>query len=237
VAHEAGWLAGEESFDFALAYSDHEHYARQVSHVRWSRTSQLLERGAPALEPADLMAILRDHYEDTFLQGPLFNPYLPDLLTLCMHDSPAGFTWGNTATSVVAALDPEQRGPPILWVAYGPPCSSLYLPIPFSAELPAPVTRTGREPLQVSPPAEVAADTFHPDSLWWRLHRLAGMAAQRPHRRLHIREHFDPIEREALGRQWSQEDDRWSEAGPDLLKETLEGALAALTALEADWAE
>ena len=28
--------------------------------------------------------ILRDHYEDTFLEGPYFNPALPDFLTLCM---------------------------------------------------------------------------------------------------------------------------------------------------------
>ncbi len=37
------WNPDRSNFDFALAYSDHENYSRQVSHIRWMRSGQLLQ--------------------------------------------------------------------------------------------------------------------------------------------------------------------------------------------------
>lgn len=72
--------------------------------------------------------ILRDHYEDTFLEGPYFNPALPDFLTLCMHSSPACFTWGNTASSAIFVLPQSEDHLPMLWWNPVTPCTGLYVP-------------------------------------------------------------------------------------------------------------
>ena len=60
--------------------------------------------------------IARDHYEDTFLRGPYFDAADPDCLTVCMHNSPADFTWGNTASSCVAVLPAQGVEPARLLV-------------------------------------------------------------------------------------------------------------------------
>ena len=102
-AADQGWPGTNGGFDFAEAVTD-PRTPLQVSHLRLQRSRQLLVESA-AVDGVDWMAarrILSDHYEDTFLRGPVFNPARPDFLSLCMHDSPAGFTWGNTAASVIA---------------------------------------------------------------------------------------------------------------------------------------
>jgi secernin len=95
-AIEAGWWPTYENlpFDFARAYTD-PGTPLQVSHVRLQRSRHLLADAARDGKIAFDQAtrVLRDHYEDTFLGGPYFTAALPDLMTLCMHDSPAGFTW------------------------------------------------------------------------------------------------------------------------------------------------
>jgi secernin len=94
-AVEQGWWLddAQASFDFARAYID-ERVPRQVSHIRARRSGQLLAEKAGQITPGWMKRIARDHYEDTFLQGPYFDAADPDLLTLCMHVSPADFTWG-----------------------------------------------------------------------------------------------------------------------------------------------
>jgi hypothetical protein len=81
------WESRQDHFNFALAYGDHEHYSRQVSHIRRMRSLELLERTVKALDCRAMMDILRDHYEGSFLKGPQFHAFLPDFHTLCMHDS------------------------------------------------------------------------------------------------------------------------------------------------------
>jgi secernin len=97
-AIKAGWWpAGENRpFDFARAYTD-PGTRLQASHVRLQRSRHLLadaaRHGKIAFDQAS--RVLRDHYEDTFLAGPYFTAALPDLMTLCMHDSPAGVHLGK----------------------------------------------------------------------------------------------------------------------------------------------
>ncbi|MFQ5864110.1 MAG: C69 family dipeptidase [bacterium] len=195
------WDAKNESLDFALAYGDHENYSRQVSHIRWMRSQTLLERYKGKIDASSMMNFLRDHYEGTFLQGPQFHQYLPDFLTLCMHDSPAGFTWGNTATSVVVELDQNNDSLIPFWLCYLPPCSGIYLAYFLSAILPEPVTSPGKIGLQVLSPSEASKDEFSESSLWWRFHRLVEEIRKDPLKRhQEIRALLDPIEKEYISR-------------------------------------
>jgi secernin len=106
-AIKGGWWPASDNrpFDFARAYTD-PGTPLQVSHVRLQRSRHLLadaaRHGKIGFDQAT--RVLRDHYEDTFLGGPYFTAALPDLMTLCMHDSPAGFTWGNTASSAIMLM-------------------------------------------------------------------------------------------------------------------------------------
>ncbi|MDA2913462.1 C69 family dipeptidase [Acidobacteriia bacterium AH_259_A11_L15] len=195
-ARQNSWWSGDASgLDWARVYADHEHYSRQVSHLRWMRSRQLLERHRGALTVSAMMQILRDHYEDTFLQGPQFHPYLPDFMTLCMHDSPAGFTWGNTATSVVVELDPHNPAPPPFWLAYQPPCTSVYAAYFLGGEIPAFVTNAGTVGMTVRPPRQAPKDQFSENSLWWRCQRLLEEVRQNPlPRQRELRQVFDPVE-------------------------------------------
>lgn len=194
---EKGWWNNNNNhFDFAAIYGDHDHYSRQVSYIRLQRSRQLLLEHTGEITIGTIMSILRDHYEDTFLGGPQFHPFLPDFLTLCMHDSPAKFTWGNTATSVVAELDRSEDAPPPFWLSYLPPCSSAYMAFFVDAQVPEMVGKTGKTELNVYHPEEAPADEFDSNSLWWRFNRLVEEIAKEPHKRLHeVRKQFDPLEK------------------------------------------
>jgi secernin len=233
------WRRGEGGFDFAYAYSDHEHYSRQVSHIRRMRTQELLDGNPGSIDERTVMGILRDHYEGTFLRGPQFNRYLPDFQTVCMHDSPAGFTWGDTATSVVVALDLDRDDPPLLWAAYLPPCTSVYLPFALSESLPETVTLTGPAGLEVRRPSAARPDRFDRRSLWWRMHRVVKAVADDPSGRLpQLRSILDPVEEEYLLRV------RGEQAGPlpgdpvgwnEAVSAELSSLLVLLGELEREW--
>ena len=169
-----GWWPADANvpFDFARAYAD-EGVPRQVSHIRMMRTRSLLQQQRGRIDVTWMKRIARDHYEDTFLQGPAFDPADPDFHTICMHVSPAGFTWGNTASSCVAELPDSPDGLPVFWWTPGPPCNGCY--VPFFAHggcLPAIVSSAGAMGRQVRQPHLTGEDTFAPDSYWWLFRRL-----------------------------------------------------------------
>ncbi len=200
-ARSRGWWNPAREFDFALAYADHQRYSRQVSHLRWRRSGQLLRDHKGHLSAPVMMHFLRDHYEETFLEGPQFHRFLPDFLSLCMHDSPAGFTWGNTATSVVVEIDPRDPSPPPFWLCYLPPCTGVYAAYYLGATLPETVTAAGAAATKVRRPAEAPMDEFRESSLWWRFNRLLEESAQEPAARpRELRAAFDPLERRIRAR-------------------------------------
>ena len=169
-----GWWPAEQRdrFDFARAYSD-QHVARQLSHIRMMRSRQLLAEQHGRVSVAWMMRIARDHYEGTFLQGPYFDAADPDFLSLCMHVSPAGFTWGNTASSCVAVLPGDGAELPIFWWTPGAPCVGCYVPFFVDgSELPAIVSRAGTFGKRVTAPHLATEDTFAPNSYWWQFRRL-----------------------------------------------------------------
>ena len=141
-AVEMGWWPEqlERSFDFARAYSD-DRVPRQVSQLRLMRSRQLLVEQQGQITPQWMKRIARDHYEDTFLQGPYFDAADPDFHSLCMHSSAADFTWGNTASSCIAVLPRSVSELPVFWWTPGPPCNGCYVPFfVHGSQLPAVVT-------------------------------------------------------------------------------------------------
>ena len=132
----------------------------------------LLEQQVQVTTPW-MKRIARDHYEGTFLEGPYFDAADPDFLTLCMHVSPAAFTWGNTASSCVAELPAEGDGIPIFWWTPGPPCVGCYVPFfVHGSRLPSIVSRAGTAGKSVVRPDTVDEDSYASDSYWWLFRRL-----------------------------------------------------------------
>lgn len=204
-----GWMSGRDKLDFAATFLDPK-VALQVSHIRLQRSRQLLDETLKRhgrVRFDDARRVLSDHYEDTFLAGPKFNAARPDFLTLCMHDHPSGFTWGNTAASMIAVLPDD--GDPYLWWAAATPCTSVYVPVSVTAsELPEIVSRAGTQH-GAGPNAERAApDEDADDSYWWAFQRLletvagdeVGTAYNK--RQPAVRQRLDAIQR-----RWSDEVD------------------------------
>ena len=169
-AIDKGWWpkAKKNEFDFARAYIDLT-TPLQLSQIRVQRARQLLcQKEQGEISTQWVKRVLRDHYEDTFLGGPNFNAALPDFLTLCMHSSPAGFTWGNTASSAVFVLPDDSTRPAQMWWTPATPCTGLYLPVFASASrLPDVLTTAGAEGKSVTPPPEAKPDRFAEKSYWW----------------------------------------------------------------------
>ncbi len=171
-----GWWRADEKrpFDFAEAFAD-EQTPRQVSHLRAMRSRQLLRERTGRIDATWMKRIARDHYEGTFLEGPLFNAADPDVLTLCMHDSPAGFTWGNTAASTIVVQPRAAEGVPVFWWTPGPPCNGCYVPFFVTANgVPPIVAQAGAAggPDAMIPPDHAPPDTFSDASYWWLFRRL-----------------------------------------------------------------
>lgn len=169
-----GWWPEEqgERMDFARTYID-EGMPRQVSHIRLMRSRQLLSEKEGQITPSWMMRIARDHYEGTFLNGPYFDPAAPDFQSICMHVSPADFTWGNTASSCVAVLPKSENEFSAFWWTPGPPCNGCYIPFfVHGSKLPEAISRAGTFGKRVIPPPEAGEDEFSPDSYWWLFRRL-----------------------------------------------------------------
>ena len=204
-AVEMGWWPADESdsFDFARAYIN-DNKPRHLSHLRVMRTGQLLDAERGDVTLGFMKRIARDHFEDTFLRGPYFDAADPDCLTVCMHNSPADFTWGNTASSCVAILPNKEGDLPVFWWTPGPPCNGCYVPFFIHGQsLPAIVSTAGLQGKSVTAPNLVVADSFVDDSYWWLfrelLDRTKGAAVGSrpgcyPQRNALVRARFDALE-------------------------------------------
>ncbi len=172
-----GWWPRDKkaSFDFAWAYIDPE-TPRHLSHCRMMITRKLLKEKVGVFSKVDvrwMMRIARDHYEGTFLGGPYFNPASPDFLTIDMYASPAGFTWGNTASSCVAVLPTSDNELPVFWWAPTPPGNSCYVPFfVHGSKLPDIVSTAGTFGKRVVAPNIATQDSFSENSYWWLFRNL-----------------------------------------------------------------
>jgi secernin len=206
-AVEMGWWPADlkQGFDFARAYVD-DCVPRQVSQLRLMRSRQLLAQQQGQITPKWMKRIARDHYEDSFLQGPYFDATDPDFHSLCMHSSAASFTWGNTASSCIAVLPRSESELPLFWWTPGPPCNGCYVPFfVHGSMLPEIVTTAGTFGKQVCAPHTAGEDTFAPQSYWWLFRELldrvkgdpiCSIPGLYPVRNRLVRERFDALEQE-----------------------------------------
>lgn len=168
-----GWGGGTGGrLDFAACFVD-PGVPLQVSHLRLQRSRQLLADAvrADGVGFAEARALLSDHYEGTFLGGAKFNPARPDFHTLCMHAHPSGFTWGNTAASMIAVL--PRTGRPYVWWAATTPCTSVYVPVSATeSSLPSALSTAGTAHGTGPHPERVPADAASPESFWWSFQTL-----------------------------------------------------------------
>src|SRR5262245_37077674 len=105
------------------------------------RSRQLLSERQGEISLPWMKRIARDHYEDTFLQGPFFDAADPNFPALCWHPSPTG---AGTASSCIAVLPNSPHEVPVLWWAPGPPCNGCFVPFfVHGRTLPEIVVNTG----------------------------------------------------------------------------------------------
>lgn len=191
--------AAARPLDFAATFAD-PHTPLQVSHIRRRRTEDLLNaaRAQGPIGIDDVRGVLRDHLETSFLGGPTFDAAQPDFHTLCMHEHPSGFTWGNTAASIIAELPADPATPAPVWWCPATPCTSLYIPLFLHDDAPHAGLQS-RINQRATDPRTARAPQFDPQSLWWRLHNVLD-AAKDPQaqdftrRAAHIRARLDTLE-------------------------------------------
>ena len=86
--------------------------------------------------------------------------------------SPAGFTWGNTASSSIMRLHRPHGLVRYLWWAAATPCTSVYVPVfPAAGRVPDALALPAA-PDPPPRPEEVAPAAFDHRSYWWRFQRL-----------------------------------------------------------------
>jgi secernin len=196
----SGWIGREAPFDAAFAYTEFTN-PLQVSHIRVQRTKQLLHEKPGQVDVHWLKRILRDHYENTFLEGPFFNAALPDFQTVCMHSSPANFTWGITASSTVFEIPTDEWHFPLIWWSPATPCTGLYLPVfACEQEFSEFLSNAGTVREKTADPSKSQHDQSTKDSYWWLFRDLLDGLKGDEHgtffttnKRI-VRKAFDPLE-------------------------------------------
>ena len=130
-----------------------------------------------ANEPADLMAVLRDHGGSP---APGYSALNGALSAPCVHAGGGLLTNSQTTASWVSDL----RDDPLHWVtATAAPCTSIFKPVTVDV------------PVELGPPP---GDRYDPRSLWWRHERLHRAVMGDPGGRLARYSH----ERDRVERRW-----------------------------------
>lgn len=143
-------LVRPERYDVAAHLIDEARDAISFGRGRCARGQALLDAAAPALTPAAMMTILRDHGDD-----PDWTPANTRNRTICMHAS-----HGPRRSQSVAALVSELKpGRTVHWLTgTSAPCTSVFKPFVFGAATP--------------PFGPAPSDRADPASRWWRHERL-----------------------------------------------------------------
>ncbi len=173
-ARAQGWWQNNQPFDFAAAVTNPDNPGLPGARGRCARATELLARQSGQIDPAAMMANLRDHGAAAENNAG-FHPQQIEGVTICMHAGD-GTRRGQSVAAWVGDLRPEGA---VHWVTgTSAPCTSLFKPVFLDAGLPPQGARPG--------------DRNDPASLWWRheqLHRAmvqgdypAAMAWFRPER-------------------------------------------------------
>jgi dipeptidase len=147
LAIARGWWPEDGSkLDFAGALCPPEHAGAAAPLRRWARATVLLEQHHGEIDTAFLRHLLGDHFngcpDEIDPWGPPHDAVRPDMAAitnalpcrpLCQHARDAGAP--ATAVSLVVELGPPPEAP-LVWCAFGPPCTSVYFPLTLDDDLP-----------------------------------------------------------------------------------------------------
>ena len=152
IAKEKRWLAPDEPFDFAKAYSGRL-VGQPFGVPRYRRLNKLLAQ-KDMHDFESLAEILRDHFDDELI-APRFGETAGTFMSICMHMR----DWGESETS--ASL--LERFDDVIGVIgrYAPvqPCLSAYIPVYMAEKLPEKMQKADK--------------LFDENSLWWQVKRLS----------------------------------------------------------------
>lgn len=152
IAKEKRWLAPDEQFNFAKAYTGRL-VGQPFGVPRYRRLNKLLAQ-KDVHDFTSLANILRDHFDDEII-SPRFAETCGTFMSICMHMRDFGES--ETSASLLARYD-EKLG---IIARYAPvqPCLSAYIPVYMSGKLP--------EKMQT------ADKLFDEKSLWWQVKALS----------------------------------------------------------------
>ena len=175
TAVDKGWWPADkvDEFDFALAYHDFE-TPLAPGIVRGKRVKALLEERQGRIDVPWGFRICRDHFEGTFLDRPYYNAAIPDVLTICMHHSPADFTWGITSgTNIFVLPSRESKVVPVTYWAANVPCCSCFVPFyVHGSKIPQGVDKAGKSRGISTDAAQTKVWGYTSDSYWWQFDKL-----------------------------------------------------------------
>ncbi len=190
-AVKMGWSKSAADFNFARDYGDYWRKGAEnagAMQIRRNTTLGCLRRDFGKVTPERMMAISRNHMEDTAL-GPRWSPSEPFWATTCMHESPAdGY---HTAASMIAQI--HATADPLLgqvyWASFSNPCSGVYQPFYFGG-------------VRVPKSYSSGTSRYSPDSPWWLANRIKLLCAlNHPALAPAVRAVFDPTEKSIFERQ------------------------------------
>ena len=185
-AVKMGWTKSPAMFNFSRDYGDYWRKGTEnagAMQIRRNTTFHCLRRDTGKITPASMMAISRNHMEDSTL-GPRWSPSEPFWATACMHESPAdGY---HTAASMVAHIrkDGDTLLGQVYWAGFSNPCSGVFQPF---------------YPGLSTVPAEYAVGTsrYSDGSPWWQANRIKLLCAlNHPALAPQARRRFDAEERQ-----------------------------------------
>lgn len=155
IAREHRWLAPDEPFDFAKAYTGRQ-VGQPAGVQRYRRLNKLLVQ-KERHNFDSLASILRDHYDDELI-APRFGATNGTFRTVCMHM--CDFGTSETSASLLTRYDQELG----IIARYAPaqPCLSAYIPV-YMTDLPQRM--------------QTADKKFDQSTLWWQAKRLALLVA------------------------------------------------------------
>lgn len=161
-ARMEGWWSARARVDVAAAYRNVD-VPSFISEGRHARSRDLLEADRGKHDVASMVAALRDHGRGRVVVPSGLARDDITRYTLCMHGEPIG----TTTASLVAELPTDRGVPWPVWISFGSPCTSVFLPVYLDGVLPPALARGGEHP-----------PTDPSESAWWVFHEL-GLAAQR----------------------------------------------------------
>ncbi|HEV8058562.1 MAG TPA: hypothetical protein VGP68_01740 [Gemmataceae bacterium] len=171
MIHKGAWPSDGSKIDFVGAIGDAPEQHPQAFN-RWGRAMLLLQEQNGHIDAGILRRFMRDHGEG--MEGA-WMPLLDQVSTgACRH---AGMlSGGATQACFVTCLGQELHTPPIAWVAFGPPCQSVFFPVTLTGRLPDALTCSG------------------PESLMEQLRMLQQMTADKPETWPDMRDAFDRLQ-------------------------------------------